>query len=534
MVHPSPGAGPSLQSDCSSVSDVDGSASSGRCYCPGRSERYPGERVDVCRTRPKALVTAAVRGPGLDLLGELADLTLDSWLDQPTLRIYNAEQLAERVQAEGATIAVVESDRCAGPLFDLPLMAVCSCRGDPNNVDVAAATEAGVPVLRAPGRNADAVAELAVALLFAATRQVVAADADVRQRRDLQGRDHPLPALPGLGAGRQDRRPGRPRRRRPGPALAAARAGHGGHRLRPLCRRAHGEPRRAARALGRGLAARAGDPGDDRHDRCRRSSPPCGRAWSSSTRPGPRCTTPTHWWPRSGRARCRRPGLDHFEGESLALDHPLCELRSVVLTPHIGGATYDTESNHTRTIAEDLCRLLAGRPAPQHRQPRSAGPPMTGGLDTGPARDPPATMPARGPALRLLPRLDPENQFFWTSGADGRLRFLRCQDCRTYVHPPSPRCPYCLSTDLAPEAVSGRATVVAYTVNVQQWIPGSEPYLIGLVAIDEQDGRAPHHQPGGRGARRRPRPAWRWRSSSSTTTTSTSPCSGRRPADGAP
>ena len=52
--------------------------------------------------------------------------------------------------------------------------------GDPNNVDVAAATAAGVPVLRAPGRNADAVAELAVALLFAATRGLVAADADVR------------------------------------------------------------------------------------------------------------------------------------------------------------------------------------------------------------------------------------------------------------------------------------------------------------------------------------------------------------------
>jgi uncharacterized OB-fold protein len=34
--------------------------------------------------------------------------------------------------------------------------------------------------------------------------------------------------------------------------------------------------------------------------------------------------------------------------------------------------------------------------------------------------------------------------------------------------------------------VSGRATVVAHTVNVHQWIPGSEPYVIGLVAIEEQ------------------------------------------------
>ena len=131
--------------------------------------------------RPKALVTAAVRGPGLDLLGQLADLTLDSWLDQPTLRIYDAGQLATRMEAEGATIAIVESDRCAGHLFELPLVAVGSCRGDPNNVDVAAATAAGVPVLRTPGRNADGVAELAVGLMLAASRGLVAADADVRK-----------------------------------------------------------------------------------------------------------------------------------------------------------------------------------------------------------------------------------------------------------------------------------------------------------------------------------------------------------------
>jgi len=94
---------------------------------------------------------------------------------------------------------------------------------------------------------------------------------------------------------------------------------------------------------------------------------------------------------------------------------------------------------------------------------------------------------ARGPAIRLLPRLDQENEFFWTSGADGRLRFLRCTECLTYVHPPSPRCPDCLSDQLAPAEVSGRATLVAHTLNVHDWIPGSEPYLIGLVAIDEQE-----------------------------------------------
>jgi hypothetical protein len=77
---------------------------------------------------------------------------------------------------------------------------------------------------------------------------------------------------------------------------------------------------------------------------------------------------------------------------------------------------------------------------------------------------------AHGPTIRLLPRIVQENEFFWTSGSDGRLRFLRCRQCSTYVHPPAPRCPECLSEDVSPEVVSGRATVVAYTVNVQQWI----------------------------------------------------------------
>jgi D-3-phosphoglycerate dehydrogenase len=52
--------------------------------------------------------------------------------------------------------------------------------------------------------------------------------------------------------------------------------------------------------------------------------------------------------------------LDHFVGESLPVDHPLCAMDNVVLTPHIGGATYDTEANHSRLIADGIVTLLAG------------------------------------------------------------------------------------------------------------------------------------------------------------------------------
>jgi uncharacterized OB-fold protein len=89
--------------------------------------------------------------------------------------------------------------------------------------------------------------------------------------------------------------------------------------------------------------------------------------------------------------------------------------------------------------------------------------------------------------FRILPRVNDENRFFWTSGEDGRLRFLRCDECGFLVHPPSPICPECLCKRLVPTEVSGRATVATFTVNHQPWIPGYDPpYVVALVEIDEQ------------------------------------------------
>ena len=92
------------------------------------------------------------------------------------------------------------------------------------------------------------------------------------------------------------------------------------------------------------------------------------------------------------------------------------------------------------------------------------------------------------PPFRVQPALGDDNRFFWTSGQDGRLRFLRCQACGYYLHPPVPRCPECGSREVAPEAVSGRGEVFSYTVNHQSWDGSTEPYAIVLVALDEQDG----------------------------------------------
>lgn len=82
--------------------------------------------------------------------------------------------------------------------------------------------------------------------------------------------------------------------------------------------------------------------------------------------------------------------------------------------------------------------------------------------------------------------LVPETEFFWTSGADGVLRFRRCAECRSFQHPPGPVCRTCGSATLEPEPVSGRGVLVGFTVNWHTWTPAlPPPYVIGIVVIDE-------------------------------------------------
>ncbi len=88
---------------------------------------------------------------------------------------------------------------------------------------------------------------------------------------------------------------------------------------------------------------------------------------------------------------------------------------------------------------------------------------------------------------RPLPELTFATEWFWTSGADGRLRIQGCSACGRLVHPPVPICPYCRSRESAPIVVSGRGSVVGYTVNHHRWHPAFEPpYVIAVVAIAEE------------------------------------------------
>ncbi|TLF98279.1 3-ketoacyl-CoA thiolase [Nocardia cyriacigeorgica] len=89
-------------------------------------------------------------------------------------------------------------------------------------------------------------------------------------------------------------------------------------------------------------------------------------------------------------------------------------------------------------------------------------------------------------AHRPLPSITPDTEFFWTSGADGRLRVQECLGCSALIHPPRPACRYCRGDDMGVRVVSGYATLVGFTVNERFSLPGlPPPYVVAQVALEE-------------------------------------------------
>ncbi|BBY22646.1 D-3-phosphoglycerate dehydrogenase [Mycobacterium stomatepiae] len=312
-------------------------------------------------------MTAPLRGPGFAKLRQLADVVYDPWIDQTPLRIYSPEQLAERIGAEAADVVVVESDFVSGPVFDQgsrALIAVASTRGDPNNVDIAAATAAGIPVLNTPARNADAVAEMAVALLLAVTRHLLTADADVRSGNmfrdgsipyqrfrgwEIAGRTAGVVGLGAIGRAVRWRLTGL------GMRVIAHDPYHdeAQHSLDELLTEADVISLHApvtddtAGMIGASQFAAMRD----------------GVVFLNTARAQLHDTDALVDALRSGKVAAA--GLDHFVGEWLATDHPLASMPNVVLTPHIGGATWDTEARQAKMVADDLEALLSGN-TPAH------------------------------------------------------------------------------------------------------------------------------------------------------------------------
>lgn len=315
----------------------------------------------------RLLSLAPLRGPGLEALRALGDLEVDPWSDYVPVKLHSADELTARTA--GVDVLIVEADHVPGALFEVrpEIRIVASCRADPVNVDIDAATRAGVPVVHAPGRNAEAVADLTLGLMYALLRGIVRADDDVRAGRWIdqgriayqryRGREMRTMTVGLVGCGAVG-------------GMVARRLSALGARVLaadpfadPAALRAVGaEPVDLAEMLAesdivsihaplnastRGLLG-AGEIGKIKP----------GAYFVNTARFGIAEEEPLLEALRSGHIAAA--AFDHFPNEFLAADHPLLGMRNVVLTPHIGGATEETEETMTSLVAAGIRSLIDG------------------------------------------------------------------------------------------------------------------------------------------------------------------------------
>lgn len=308
--------------------------------------------------RPRALVLAELPERALTHLREIADIVEESGGEGRPRRGFSGEDLADLIVASEATILVVAGDEVTAPVLDLPLTVV-ACVGTADGVDLRMAERRGVPVLWAPERDADAVAELTVGLLFAVSRHIAAGDREIRSGEVFRGGVAPGQRLRG--------------RRMAGCTFGIVGLGRVGRAVR-------------WRAEGLGMRVIAADPfvpeaTHDLRDLLRQADVvslhvPVTEETRTFIGPSefnlmkkgaiylntstaavndlPALVDALRWGHLGGA------GLDHFEREWLEPGHPITHLRNVVLTPHLGEATDETELSQAELLVEDIARLLRG------------------------------------------------------------------------------------------------------------------------------------------------------------------------------
>jgi len=320
-----------------------------------------------------------------DALTGLAGAGLDGQVELSTLQIDEASPVPPRTESErrlreyvgdpaevvravaGHDVLIVHGAPVSSEVLGAaPLRLVCCARGGPVNVDVAAATDRGIPVVNTPGKNAEAVAELTIAFALLLIRGVPRASRhlldgggfaeSVFEGREFFGREAPSLTMGLVGLGHVGREvawraralgftlvgydPQPPSVAVPGVDLMSLEALLARSDIVSLHARLTPENRQMFSA-GRFAQMR---PGSYFINTARESlvdEPALRRALEQGILGG--------------------AALDVLERSPAGDRHPLLDMPNVFVTPHIGGATAETLARGAQRAVTAVTELLAGR-----------------------------------------------------------------------------------------------------------------------------------------------------------------------------
>jgi D-3-phosphoglycerate dehydrogenase len=291
------------------------------------------------------------------------------------LREYAGDPAEVARAVAGHDAVVVHGAPVSAEALDAPgLRLVCCARGGPVNVDVTAATARGIPVAITPGKNAEAVAELTIAFALMLIRGVPRASRYIADGGTLA--ESTYEGVEFIG------------REAPSTVLGLVGLGHVGRHV-------------ATRAIALGFGVIAHDPitpaivpdgvrlvslddlladadivslharatADNRHlfsAACFARMKP-GASFINTARETLVDEDALAGAVRSGRLA--GAALDVVERPAGGGGHPLLELPSVFITPHIAGATQETLDRGARQAATAVAAVLAGQRPPAVANP---------------------------------------------------------------------------------------------------------------------------------------------------------------------
>jgi D-3-phosphoglycerate dehydrogenase / 2-oxoglutarate reductase len=274
--------------------------------------------------------------------------------------------LAERM--DGVDVLVVHGAPVTDAVLDASeaLKLVCCARGGPVNIDVEAVTERGLPLVIAPGRNAEAVADLTLAFLVMLARGIPGAQRFLEQGGRLKdnwegkrfiGRDLRGHTLGLVGFGNVGQR-------------VAVRAHGFGMRvlafdpfvpsLPIVAERVNDLDELLARADFVSVHARATSENAGLFDAERFARMKPGACFVNTARESLVDEAALDAALASGHLG--GAALDVVHTGTADGRHPLLRHENVVMTPHIGGATRETLAQGAEIVAGEITRFATGEP----------------------------------------------------------------------------------------------------------------------------------------------------------------------------
>lgn len=321
--------------------------------------------------RPRVLSLVELDVDELRRLEAVADVEERPWTR--TLALADPDALAEELNAKRVVGLFIEADFVVEETLRAApeLGFVGICRGDSGHVDIEAATRAGVVVTHSPGRNAEAVAELTIAMMLALLRGIPDAGAYVRERRwddpvtayvEMRGSELGRQVVGIVGLGRIGRQTAR---------LASA---FGARVLATdpalndeQIRTAGYEPASFQGLLANSTMLAVHCPSVDSTrgmiDAAALARMPRGARLVVTTGEGVVREDDVAAALHSGRLA--GAAFDVFDTHPIRPDNPLLDAPNALLLPHIGGATDATVQRYSAMVVDDFLAFLKGRRPPR-------------------------------------------------------------------------------------------------------------------------------------------------------------------------